>query len=344
MPTNDGPSDSGLLTATAALERNDGMSAAVESLERWDRRRANRAFVPLGSRALRRGLGRGGHGAAPLPAAIGTYLDLFDAEMPGVLEALYITGSLTFGDWQARRSDVDFVAVLERELSDRERSRVARVHRRLSRACPRPPLEGVYVTWEQLGCAPTKLSGLPTVTVHQRGLHDLPGDPVTWLNLKQSGVRVRGPGRTSLPLSEDPASLRDWMLAHLAGYWSQWLDAACRPTRVAASTLRSEGLVWSISGTARGLYTLATGALASKTDALVFVRERVDPRTQRVLDEALRLRHGDDKPSLYANRRTRRAEALRFVSTAIDTAGDWITSSSRGEPAQATAPPNRSAA
>ena len=341
MPANNGPSGSALLTAGSALEHNAGIAAAVESLERWDGSRANRAFVLRRSRVLR----RGGHEAAPVPAAIHTYLDLFDGALPGLLEALYITGSVSFGDWRARGSDVDFVAVLGRELSNRERSRVALVHRRLSRSCPRPPLEGVYVTWDQLGRPPIELSGLPTVTVHRRGLHDLPSDPVTWLNLKQSGVRVRGPGRTSLPLTEDSASVRDWMLAHLAGYWTSWLDAAYRPTRIAASTLRSEGLVWSISGTARGLYTLATGALTSKTDALAFVRERADPRTQRLLDEALRLRHGDDEPSLYPNRRIRRAEALRFVSTSIDTAGDWVTSSTPSASAtQATAPPTPSAA
>ena len=343
MSTNDGPRSWALAAAGSALERHGGLSGGVDSLGRWDGRRANRAFVLRGSRALRRGLGRGGHEVAPLPTAIHTYLDLFDAELPGLLDALYITGSLSFGDWQARRSDVDFVAVLDRELSNRERSRVAGVHRRLSRACPRPPLEGVYVTWEQLGQAPAELPGLPTVRVEQRGLHELPSDPVIWLNLKQSGVRVRGPARTSLPLTEDPPSLRDWMLAHLTGYWTNWLDAAHRPTRIAASTLRSEGLVWSISGTARGLYTLATGALASKTDALAFVRERVDLRTQRLLDEALRLRHGDHEPSLYPSRRARRAEALRFVSVSIDTASDWITSSSpSGSATRATVPPARS--
>ena len=41
----------------------------------------------------------------------GLFLDLVDEAAPGLVEGLYLRGSLGFGEWYAGRSDVDFVAV-----------------------------------------------------------------------------------------------------------------------------------------------------------------------------------------------------------------------------------------
>jgi hypothetical protein len=257
-----------------------------------------------------------------LPTVVGRYLSLLDAELPGVVEAVYITGSPTSGDLQPAPSDIDFVAVTEHALGERERAHLAALHDRLQRAHPRPPLEGVYATWDELGSALDELPALPTLTVGQRGLQTVPTNPLTWLNLKRCGLRLRGPGPRSLPISDDLADLRNWSMSHLTGYWSAWLRDAHRPTRTAASTLRTMGVVWGVTGAGRAIYTLATGELGSRTDAMAFVRERVDSRSQRVIDEALRLRAGAPDGH-YASRAARRADVLRFFSLAIRTADGW---------------------
>ena len=41
----------------------------------------------------------------------GMYLDLVDEAAPGLVEGLYLRGSLGFGEWYDGRSDVDFAAV-----------------------------------------------------------------------------------------------------------------------------------------------------------------------------------------------------------------------------------------
>jgi hypothetical protein len=257
-----------------------------------------------------------------LPTVVGRYLSLLDAELPGVVEAVYITASPTTGEVQPQPRDIDFVAVTEHALGERERAHLAALHDRLHRAHPSPPLEGVYATWDELGSALDELPALPTLIVGQRGLQTVPTNPVTWLNLKLCDLRLRGRGPRSLPISDDLADLRDWSMSQLTGYWSAWLRDAHRPTRIAASTLRTMGVVWSVTGAGRALYTLATGELGSRTDAMTFVRERVDSRSQRVIDEALRLRAGAPDGH-YANRRARRADVLRFVSLAIRTADGW---------------------
>ena len=42
---------------------------------------------------------------------VAAYLTLVDAEVPGLVEGLYLTGSLALDEFRPGRSDVDFVAV-----------------------------------------------------------------------------------------------------------------------------------------------------------------------------------------------------------------------------------------
>ncbi len=44
------------------------------------------------------------------------------------LIGLYLTGSLTYGDFDPGSSDIDFLAILDRALSDRQRSRIEKLH------------------------------------------------------------------------------------------------------------------------------------------------------------------------------------------------------------------------
>ena len=270
-----------------------------------------------------------------LPTVVGRYLSLLDTELPGVVDAVYITGWPTNGDSRPQPRDIDFVTVTQHALGGDERARLATLHERLARAHPRPPLEGVYATWDELSSAINELPALPTLIVGQRGLQTVAANPVSWLSLKQCDLRLRGRGPQSLPITDEPTDLRAWSMSHLSGYWSAWLRDAHRPTRVAASTWQTPGVVWSVTGVGRTLYTLATGELGSKTAAMAFVRERVDGRSQRVIDEAMRLRVGGPDAQ-YPNRAARRIDVLHFVSLAIRSAEEWAALA-----APATAEPRR---
>ena len=43
---------------------------------------------------------------------VDNFLDAVDDEAPGLVERLYLTGSVALGDFRPRESDVDFVAVV----------------------------------------------------------------------------------------------------------------------------------------------------------------------------------------------------------------------------------------
>ena len=66
------------------------------------------------------------------------YLDLVDEAAPGLVEGLYLRGSLGFGEWYAGRSDIDFVAVTAARPEARQVRQLRGVHERLGELFPTP--------------------------------------------------------------------------------------------------------------------------------------------------------------------------------------------------------------
>ncbi|MCX5328670.1 MULTISPECIES: nucleotidyltransferase domain-containing protein [unclassified Streptomyces] len=96
--------------------------------------------------------------------AVQTYANAVDTELPGLIQGLYLVGSVALHDFHAGASDIDFVAV--------------------SSAPPGRPGAGSYVTWDQVAADP--LQAAPGPHVHKyKFSHASRGDrhPVTWHTL-----------------------------------------------------------------------------------------------------------------------------------------------------------------
>jgi predicted nucleotidyltransferase len=63
---------------------------------------------------------------------VNLYLRSLDESAPGIVEAVYLTGSVALDDYRPGVSDIDFVAVSAEPLGKRERSALRRVHEGLS--------------------------------------------------------------------------------------------------------------------------------------------------------------------------------------------------------------------
>ena len=233
------------------------------------------------------------------------YLRLVDAAAPGLVEGLYLVGSVALGDYRPGASDVDFIAVLSRPAP---LPVLAAVHRRLPR---RPYLDGAYVTSDDLRRDPALAAA--GFGVHEGRAHRRDGgcDPVAWHTLAGDGVVVRGPAVADLGVWTDAAVLRSWTLDNLDTYWAPWLRRAARP--LSPLGWIDWGVCWSVLGISRLHYTLATGRITSKTGAGEHALSVFGER--RVIEEALRIRAG--KRSTYRNPARRRREALDFLAEAL---------------------------
>ena len=67
----------------------------------------------------------------PVDEIVSDYLDLAHLEAPGLIQGLYLVGSLALADFRPRTSDIDFVAVTGPPPEGPALRAVARVHAEL---------------------------------------------------------------------------------------------------------------------------------------------------------------------------------------------------------------------
>jgi len=188
-------------------------------------------------------------------------LAALDRAAPGVVSALFVTGSAVLADFHAGRSDLDFVAVVARALTAGEVGALgvlARARR----------YDGVFLSLADLAAGPDALEG-PRLTLADGVLamraEGGQRNPVTWATLAQSGVAVRG----ALPgdLWRDDARVADWVRENLHGYWAARRRAASRLlSRAGVQSLGAWFCEWCVLGVARQHVTLTRGRIVSKRE------------------------------------------------------------------------------
>ncbi|MDA0567886.1 DUF4111 domain-containing protein [Streptomonospora sp. S1-112] len=250
------------------------------------------------------------------------FLHHADDAAPGLVQGLYLTGSVALGDFRPHASDVDFVVVTSRRATDSDRDALRRAHARTRTQVPHPQFNGIHVTWEDLAEDPGACGPVAAVTggrFRERSTADV--NPVTWHVLAERGVTVRGPLPVELDVWDNPASLRAWSFGNLDEHWRRWRAKAGRlvtPRGLAA--LGSLAPSWSVLSVSRLHFTLRTGEITSKTRAGMYALHTFPERWQRIVNECLRVRRGTAQPSLYASGPARRRAALDYIEMVLDDA------------------------
>ena len=79
------------------------------------------------------------------------YLSRVDQQLPGLMKAFYVVGSIALDGFNDRFSDIDFVAVLHRKATTGEIEKLRDIHKTLEKDFPRWKLEGDYFQVNDLG-------------------------------------------------------------------------------------------------------------------------------------------------------------------------------------------------
>jgi len=250
---------------------------------------------------------------------VGSYLALVDAEADGLVQGLYLEGSVALGDFRPHTSDIDFVAVTADPVDATALAALERVHARLREHRRRPFFDGVYMTWHHLAGGPAVAAAGPT---SHEGRLRAPGNgqqsPVTWHTLARYGVAYRGPATADLDIWTDPENLAAWQNANLDQYWGRLLTRASRlPSKFGLFALTRYAAVWTVTGVSRLHYTLATGDITSKEGAGHHALQNFPDRWHRVVNESLRIRRAQPGRSLYRSPLTRRRDVLAFGEMVI---------------------------
>ena len=194
-----------------------------------------------------------------------TYLSMVDEAAPGLVEGLYLHGSLGFGEWYAGRSDVDFVAVTSARPDQTTVRLLRELHDRVGETFPRPAYDGFYCTWADLARPTASCPDVPcTLGGEFRDEARFDVNPVTWHELAWHGEAIRGPRLDDVDIWTDLGALKAYSHGNLTSYWQEQADALAR---FPAEAGRPEIVAWFVLGVPRLHHVLATGRLTSKDGA-----------------------------------------------------------------------------
>lgn len=209
------------------------------------------------------------------------------------LVGLYLTGSLTYGDFDRGSSDIDYLAVLERPMPAEARARLVSLHSGIAARYPAwaERIEGSYVTRDMLGSVEPPEASRPYVNGGAFWDPD-PRYGNEWLinlyALRDCGVALIGPEPACLfaPVSMDAvrrASSRDLE--------EEWVPKLADPSYFASSHHQA----YVTLTLCRILHRASNDGVVSKRVAARWVRDRYpEPWLVDLIDAAERWEHGQE--------------------------------------------------
>ncbi len=270
----------------------------------------------------------------PLAAsdAASAFLDRLDRTLPGWIHGFYLVGSACLGAFVPARSDLDFVAVTARELSDAELSRLRRAHmtawlsalasatsaRRWPLAC-----NGIYIRHADLRRSPADV--VPIAAQVAEHFAVTPGrrtdvNPVTWHLLARHAIACRGPDPRTLDVHADDTELRAWTRGNLNDYWPWWAARTRHGRPLVGRLSPRRHAAAGVLGAPRLHFTIATGEIATKERAGSYALETFAPRWHPLIRDALAYRRAEREPAYRPRAQERRRDAAAFVQTVVASA------------------------
>lgn len=223
--------------------------------------------------------------------AVEHWLECHDRVAPGLIEGLYIVGSIALDDWRPG-SDIDIVAFTADPATDEDAELLLEAHHLVRDEIPNVDIDGPILAWGDVTVPPYTLHRpwtLGGVFHHDAECFEI--NPITWYVLDRHGVGVRGPDVDELQIVTDAEHRVLFVGDNVDLYWRPVGEAVTAalddPTKVIDG-----GLVeWCVLGVARMLYTFRTADVASKPAAGRWLAEQL-PQHREVIEQALEFRDG----------------------------------------------------
>jgi predicted nucleotidyltransferase len=207
---------------------------------------------------------------------------LLEAELGDELLGLYLFGSLAAGGFVEGRSDIDLLAVLERDVDEERLARLEQLHAGFATQHPDwiERIEVAYVSRDVLATLAEEPSGKIAVISpgEPLNIHEIDlGWAVNWLGACEGEI-IRGPQ----PLEVGPRISPETFRRAVVSLLEAWPEHVRRP--FVAYVRAHQGYI--VVTVCRALYTLETGRQGTKEAAAVWAAARY-PEWAGFIGEAL---------------------------------------------------------
>jgi predicted nucleotidyltransferase len=215
------------------------------------------------------------------------------------VRAFYVHGSLASGHFRPGVSDLDLVAMVEREVDADQQVKLVDLHTETMRKCAdAADLHCAYVPCDNAD----DIAEEHIVWAH-RELYRRPLSGIARAELHQFGITVYGPPPAELLPVMDAAAVRAAARTELTGYWT-------KVTRKSEPWLQDVFVDHGLISLARARATITTGMLITKDEAIEALDElRVPPWLIR----HIRRRRLGEEITLNAEERIRQARISRRI-------------------------------
>ena len=247
-------------------------------------------------------------------AVCATYLELVDERLPGFVEALYLHGSLVFGEWHEVSSDVDFMVVSSRRPTRGELRLLREVHAELGKVFPAPRYDGCYLTWADLAAGPDATPDVPGILAGDfgdEGRYAL--CPVTWCEIAWHGITLRGPAPREVDIWADLETLRRYSHGNMQDYWAPNVEELAR---FPAEAGNGDVVALYVLGPPRLHHLLVTDRLTSKDGAGAHAVAAFGEQWRPLVAEALAFRATGALPGAL-DHATRGRQVLELARTVV---------------------------
>ncbi len=221
---------------------------------------------------------------------------------------IYIFGSIALGAFEELESDIDILVLTQREWTTSELAQLKALHTQLIEMHQLARrLEVLYISLHDLGKRNKEIAPYPLIQFEKfspAGYGDL--NYVTWWTVKNKGIRLLGPERSALPFEITWQDVLETIRDNLDGFW---VSKARRPYLF----LHDDLFEFAVATHCRILTTIEEKDIITKSLALKRWRDCLPARWHPLIDEAWRIRHHLDSPSLYRSRLKRVRETLAFI-------------------------------
>lgn len=248
-----------------------------------------------------------------------TYFDYMELKLPNLLEAYYLYGSISIGAFNDGFSDIDFIAVINRELTENELTTLKEIHKDLHRRYKKIILDGFYFTSEKM--ALLKNGSIPSMRFNDGkflGYTKFDKNSIDAYQLKEYGITIKGQKIEEDSYTVDWDILTSNMRNNLNTYWLHWLrDSKKFPSSKYFGLIVSlHSIEWGVLGVSRLYYSFKEKDITSKIGAGEYTLNDVPHKWHKIIHESMRLRNGNKK-SLYKSVFKRRQDALDYMEFMI---------------------------
>lgn len=246
------------------------------------------------------------------------YIALLHARLPNTLEGFYLQGSIALDAYVEDSSDIDFIAIINRRLSEGEAEILAEIHRAIASTYSKPEMDGVYMTWADIGKLEADDNNYPYYNGGQLS-YGAYFNAITWWILKKHGISIVGPQLTALHFEISPQHLVEYVVGNMNTYWAGRIEKIEHAMENMIQFTTEEidiEIEWSVLGLLRQFYTLKEHGIISKLRAGEYALLHMSEEWHSVIQEAIDIRKGVKRES-FATDEQRMERVIQFLKYAI---------------------------